>query len=135
MDAEGVLGNNDIDDVRWLCSLTESELDLLMGLKNLVKMRAKKIGREDLTMKFDLHMLRTFGFIFMEHLKGQLKDVPVGSEFDCNLLKQNLSGSFERMSIEDLCQYICSDQRKRIIDRFFQDMPPTPPKKTKKSSN
>ncbi|KAG6428179.1 hypothetical protein SASPL_112430 [Salvia splendens] len=62
MDAKDVLGNNDIDDVRWLCSLTETELDLVIGLKNLVNMRANKIGHEDLAKKFDLHMLRTFTF-------------------------------------------------------------------------
>ncbi|KAL6499644.1 hypothetical protein OROGR_027554 [Orobanche gracilis] len=120
-----VLGNNDIDDVRWLCSLSESELDLLMGLKNMMNMRAKKIGHEVLAKKFDLRMLRALCFIFMEHLKGQLKDVPVASGFDCNLLKQNVADSFSSMTIEDLDPYICSDQRKRIADMFSEDMHPS----------
>ncbi|KAI3461145.1 hypothetical protein Pfo_017808 [Paulownia fortunei] len=129
MDEKIVLGNNDIDDVRWLCSLTESELDLLMGLKHMVNMRAKKIGHEALAKKFDLRMLRALSFIFMEHLKGQLKDVPVTSGFECNLLKQNLSGSFGNMTVEDLYPYICSDKRKRI-DMFFGDVPPSQKQKT-----
>ncbi|XP_020552654.1 uncharacterized protein LOC105170916 isoform X4 [Sesamum indicum] len=93
MAEKSILGNNDIDDVRWLCSLTESELDLLMGLKNLVNMRAKKIGHEALAKNFDLRMLRALSVTFMKHLKEQLKDVPATSGFDCNLLKQNLSSS------------------------------------------
>ncbi|XP_011090151.1 uncharacterized protein LOC105170916 isoform X2 [Sesamum indicum] len=103
MAEKSILGNNDIDDVRWLCSLTESELDLLMGLKNLVNMRAKKIGHEALAKNFDLRMLRALSMFFyrtyqncvtfMKHLKEQLKDVPATSGFDCNLLKQNLSSS------------------------------------------
>lgn len=42
----------------------------------------------------------------------------MASDFDCNLLKQNLSGSFARMTVEDLYPYICSDQRKRITERW-----------------
>ncbi|XP_042047431.1 uncharacterized protein LOC121793488 [Salvia splendens] len=131
MDAKDVLGNNDIDDVRWLCSLTESELDLLIGLKNLVNMRANKIGHEDLAKKFDLHMLRTFSFIFMEHLKGQQKDLPVASS---NLLKQSLSGSFASMTAEDLHLYLYKDYRKRHIYKFFQEMPPSQEQKLKRKN-
>ncbi|KAG5628694.1 hypothetical protein H5410_000411 [Solanum commersonii] len=53
-----ILGNNRIEDVRWLCSLTESELDLLIGLKVLIQQRAKKIGHKSLANKFDLKTLR-----------------------------------------------------------------------------
>lgn len=52
----------------------------------------------------------------MEHLKEQLKDLPVASGFASYLGKQNLSSSFASMTIEDLYPYICSDQRKRITD-------------------
>ncbi|XP_011090150.1 uncharacterized protein LOC105170916 isoform X1 [Sesamum indicum] len=140
MAEKSILGNNDIDDVRWLCSLTESELDLLMGLKNLVNMRAKKIGHEALAKNFDLRMLRALSMFFyrtyqncvtfMKHLKEQLKDVPATSGFDCNLLKQNLSSSLGRMTIDELYPYICSDQRKRIADKFLQEMPPSQRQKT-----
>ncbi|PIN13897.1 hypothetical protein CDL12_13479 [Handroanthus impetiginosus] len=130
MDEKRVLGNNDIDDVRWLCSLSESELDLLMGLKNMVIMRAKKIGHESLAKKFDLRMLRALSFTFMEHLKGQLKDIPASSGFDCNLSKQNISSIFAIMTLEDLYPYICPDRRKRIADMFFQDTPPSQKQKT-----
>ncbi|KAK4441428.1 hypothetical protein Salat_0477700 [Sesamum alatum] len=130
MAENSVLGNNDIDDVRWLCSLTESELDLLMGLKNLANMRAEKIGHEVLAKKFDLRMLRSLSVTFMKHLKEQLKDVPATSGFDCNLLKQNLSSSFGSMTVDELYPYICSDQRKRIADKFLQEMPPSQRQKT-----
>ncbi|KZV56461.1 hypothetical protein F511_08359 [Dorcoceras hygrometricum] len=114
MDKQHMLGNNDIDDVRWLCSLTESELDLLVGLKNLVHLRAKKIGHEDLAKKFDLRMLRTLSFNFMENLQGRLKDLP--GAFGSNILNHNLSGDFGSMTIEDLYPFICSDKKKRIAD-------------------
>lgn len=52
----------------------------------------------------------------MEHLKEQLKDLPVTSGFAANLAKQNLSSCFASMTIEDLYPYICSDQRKRITE-------------------
>ncbi|XP_073024857.1 uncharacterized protein [Primulina eburnea] len=113
---QSVLGNNDVDDVRWLCSLTESELDLLTGLKNLVYLRAKKIGHEDIAKKFDLRMLRTLSFNFMENLEGRLKDLLGTTGFGSNILSQNLSGDFGNMTIEDLHPFICSDKRKRIAD-------------------
>ncbi|KAG6435396.1 hypothetical protein SASPL_100268 [Salvia splendens] len=103
MDAKRVLGNNDIDDVRWLCSLTDSELDLLVSLKNMyvVAYHASLLCNPDILC-----------VIFMEHLKGQLIDVPVASS---NLFKQNVSGSFARMTDEDLYPYVCSNRRKRVF--------------------
>ncbi|GER41071.1 Spc97 / Spc98 family of spindle pole body (SBP)component [Striga asiatica] len=135
MDARTVLGRNDIDDVRWLCSLSESEIDFLMGLKTMVNMRAEKIGREVLAKKFDLGMLRILSSVFMEHLKGQLKDKPAAFAFDCNLLKENVSDDFGSMSVEDLFPYFCSDQRKRITDMFLGDMPPSQKQKKQKQAS
>ncbi|CAM8917290.1 unnamed protein product [Rhodiola kirilowii] len=51
-------GNNRIEDVNWLCSLSESELDMLISLKKLVIQRAKVIGNPKLASKIDLKMLR-----------------------------------------------------------------------------
>ncbi|XP_073269769.1 uncharacterized protein [Primulina huaijiensis] len=119
---QSVLENNDVDDVRWLCSLTESELDLLTGLKNLVYLRAKKIGHEDMAKKFDLRMLRTLSFNFMENLEGRLKDVLGTTGFGSNILSQNLSGDFGSMTIKDLYPFISSNKRKRIADMFSLDM-------------
>ncbi|KAL3620381.1 hypothetical protein CASFOL_035293 [Castilleja foliolosa] len=134
MEAKTVLNNNNIDDVRWLCSLSEAELDLLIGLKTMVRMRAQKIGHEFLAAYLDLRMLRELSFIFMEHLKGKLKDVPAASGFDCNLLKQNVTDSFSSMTIEDLNPFICSDKRKRMADMFFGDMPTSQKQKTTQDS-
>ncbi|CAK9147298.1 unnamed protein product [Ilex paraguariensis] len=125
-----ILGNNSIEDVRWLCSLSESELDFLISLKMLVIQRAKKIGQEALANKFDLRMLRALGFILMEHFSVQVKDVSVipclaeSSAFlaGCNLLKHNLDDSFSNMSIEDLKALVGSDQRKRIAEMFVDEI-------------
>ncbi|KAI4295313.1 hypothetical protein L6164_035372 [Bauhinia variegata] len=84
-----------VEDEVWLCSLSESELDLLICLKLLILQRAKMIGHEELAKKFDLKMLRAIGVVLMEHLKLQVKDsslipdVVKSSEFldSCNLLK------------------------------------------------
>ncbi|KAL2455475.1 uncharacterized protein Fot_57494 [Forsythia ovata] len=130
IDEQSILGNNHIEDVRWLCSLSEAELDFLMGLKTLIHQRAKKIGHESLVKKFDLRTLRALGFVLMENLKGQLKDLLATSGFECNLLNHNLNGSFSSMTIEDLIPYICSDRRKRIADMYFQDTPPNQKQKT-----
>ncbi|KAL7225516.1 hypothetical protein ACSBR1_020813 [Camellia fascicularis] len=130
--AEDLLPDNRIEDVCWLCSLSESELDMLSSLKMLVLRRAKVIGHEALAKKFDLKMLRVLSFILMEHLKGELKDSSVipslveSSTFldRCNLLNCNPKGSFGNMSIEELRAYVGSDKRKRMAELFSEDGAP-----------
>nr|KJB66975.1 hypothetical protein B456_010G170900 [Gossypium raimondii] len=58
---EETLGNTNIEDANWLCSLSESELDLLISLKKLALKRASAIGHVQLAKKFDLKMLRALG--------------------------------------------------------------------------
>ncbi|XP_028055338.1 uncharacterized protein LOC114259492 isoform X2 [Camellia sinensis] len=132
MAEEDLLQDNRIEDVCWLCSLSESELDMLSSLKMLVLRRAKVIGHEALAKKFDLKMLRVLSFILMEHLKGELKDSSVipslveSSTFldRCNLLNCNPNGSFGNMSIEELRAYVGSDKRKRMAELFSEDGAP-----------
>ncbi|KAK4790288.1 hypothetical protein SAY86_017592 [Trapa natans] len=97
---EDVLGNNSIEDVSWLCQLSESELvssflftlvpslrikviqidaqdfkqDFLMSLKAIVIQRAKVVKCEELVNNFDLKTLRALGLVVMENLKGKVKD-------------------------------------------------------------
>ncbi|KAM7524660.1 hypothetical protein LguiA_014562 [Lonicera macranthoides] len=138
MSKEAIIGHNRIEDVRWLCSLSESELDLLIGLKTLVVNRAKKINHEALSKKFDLKMLRALGFVLMEDLKGQLKDSSVIPDLtesfacldECNLLKFNLDNDFGTMSIEELWAYIGTGRRKRIAEIFSEEMAPKQKKRT-----
>ncbi|KAH9792562.1 spc97/spc98 family of spindle pole body (sbp) component [Citrus sinensis] len=52
-----ILSKNRVEDVSWLCSLSESE-DMLISLKLLILQRAKVIGHEELANKFDLKTLR-----------------------------------------------------------------------------
>ncbi|OMO65907.1 Spc97/Spc98 [Corchorus olitorius] len=66
--AEVNFGNNSIEDVTWLCSLSESDLDFLISLKKLALKRASVIGHVQLAKKFDLKMLRALGtFFFISH--------------------------------------------------------------------
>ncbi|KAM3701012.1 hypothetical protein ACB098_05G140000 [Castanea mollissima] len=108
-EVEEILGRHRPEDVSWLCSLSASELDMLISLKMLVLQRAKVIGHESLAQKFDLKMLRAMGFILMEYLKGKVKDLSLVSgenaEFIdcCNLLKFSVE---EIMSNEEIKAYI-----------------------------
>lgn len=119
---ESIFGNNSIKDVSWLCSLSESELDMLISLKALVIKRACVIGHEELAEKFDVKMLRALGFVLMDYLKENLKDlqlVPGSAESaafmdSCNLLKPKLD---DIMDIEELKTYIGLDSRKRPSKR------------------
>ncbi|KAF7825595.1 uncharacterized protein G2W53_016759 [Senna tora] len=99
------------EDVTWLCSLSESEIDMLCSLKLLILRRAKMIGHKELAEKFDLKMLRAIALVLMEYLKAQVKDsslipdVVKSADFldSCNLLKCVNEGV---MSIEDLSEKI-----------------------------
>ncbi|XVF87046.1 hypothetical protein PTKIN_Ptkin18bG0089200 [Pterospermum kingtungense] len=121
-DKEEILGNNSVEDVSWLCSLSESELDLLISLKKLAIKRASVIGHVQFAEKFDLKMLRALGFIFMEYLKEKVKDsklvpdlVESGDFLDCsNLLKRKLD---DVMSIEELKEHIEFNSRKDFCKR------------------
>lgn len=115
-EAKEILKDNRIEDISWLCSLSESELDFLISIKMLVLQRAKVIGHEDLAEKFDLKTLRALGFILMEHLKGQLSvsSVPDQSQFSALNGSNLLDSSLEKiLSIDDIMASICSERRKK----------------------
>ncbi|XP_027181832.1 uncharacterized protein LOC113780214 [Coffea eugenioides] len=138
-----MLGNNDIEDVRWLCSLSESELDMLIALKMLAMRRAKVIGHPSLAKEFDLKKLRHLSFTMMEHLKEQLEDLSAGPDpaegskllDECNLSRLHVSDSFSSMSIDELEEYICpkksevptqeKDRSSRAADKSCEDELPT----------
>lgn len=121
---DNVLGSNHIDDVRWLCSLSESELDLLVNLKMLVIRRAKKLGHANLANNFNLKVLRNLSFTMMEHLKDELQDPSLGpfsaqsSKLlaDCNLSQVHVKENFSSMTVEELHPFICPDKEKRKAD-------------------
>ncbi|XP_054791120.1 uncharacterized protein LOC129296563 [Prosopis cineraria] len=106
--------NDRPEDVSWLCSLSESEIDMLINLKLLILHRAKRIGHVQLAEKFDLKVLRAIAFILIEYLKEQLKDSsltldmvkPAAFLDACNFLRCNHEGV---MSVEDLSKNIGID--------------------------
>ncbi|RAL47868.1 hypothetical protein DM860_011453 [Cuscuta australis] len=133
-------GSNDhIDDIRWLCSLNESELDFLMSLKGMILQRAKSIGSKPMAKNFGLKFLRALSFILMNKLKGQLEGVPgyagsPSSHLDrCKLLKFDLDDTSQSLSMEELSTYICSEKNKRALSAFFKDVLPPPPSKKPKT--
>ncbi|AEE81922.1 Spc97/Spc98 family of spindle pole body (SBP) component [Arabidopsis thaliana] len=110
-----ILKNNRTDDLTWFCSLSESELDLLISLKKLVIRRAKVSGLEDLVAdKFDLKMLRSLGLVLMEYVRKRVEDdtslapsvVQELSLLDsCNLLKTHVD---DTVDIEEILTDICN---------------------------
>ncbi|PPS16119.1 hypothetical protein GOBAR_AA04461 [Gossypium barbadense] len=113
---EETLGNTNIEDANWLCSLSESELDLLISLKKLALKRASAIGHVQLAKKFDLKMLRALG------TSQKVKDLSVIPGMDenatfldsSNLLKCKVD---EVMSIEELNECIAIETRKEFRKR------------------
>lgn len=121
MTKDEMIGNDLIEDIRWLCSLSESELDLLMRLKKMVIQRASFIGHGFLANKFDLKMLRDLSFVLMEVLKEQLGDIPELCVDKSNLVKHEISEEFQEMGVEELMKYIGPDRKKRISELFDGD--------------
>ncbi|CAH9094356.1 unnamed protein product [Cuscuta epithymum] len=126
MDSEKL---NGVDDIKWLCSLNETELDFLMSLKVMLLRRAKQMGSKALAKKFDLKFLRALGFIFINKLKGHLQS-SIGSSSsssldNCKLLKFDIDTCFKNLSIQELDTYICTEKRKRsVLSMLLEDMPP-----------
>ncbi|KAH7512128.1 hypothetical protein FEM48_Zijuj12G0057700 [Ziziphus jujuba var. spinosa] len=119
-DVDEVLRNITLEELGWLCSLSESELDMLICLKLLVLHCATMIGDEELAQKFDLKMLRAIGmyagFILMEYAKKNVESLCPGlansaAFMDCyNLLK---FGGEDILSIKELKTCIGYDSKKR----------------------
>ncbi|KAI5595393.1 hypothetical protein POPTR_003G149100v4 [Populus trichocarpa] len=127
MDNRGeTLVDNSPEDIRWLCNLSESELDMLITLKSLILHRAKVLGHDELAKKFDSPTLRAVGLFLMEYLKGKVKDLShvqgltkLAAFSDCcNLLKGNPG---DDSSIEELKASIDIDERRRPIKRAGEE--------------
>ncbi|XP_024988365.1 uncharacterized protein LOC112523132 [Cynara cardunculus var. scolymus] len=122
-----MLGDNQIEDVRWLCSLSESELDLLISLKEMAIRRASFVGHESLSKKFNLKMLRGLSFVLMQFLNERLGENTEVAESvsgcvdESNIVKHEISEEFQEMGVEELMAYIGPDRKKRIADLFGDD--------------
>ncbi|WCJ29224.1 Spc97 / Spc98 family of spindle pole body (SBP) component [Euphorbia peplus] len=114
-----LIGNNCIEDVRWLSSLSDSELDLLISLKMLVLRRAKVIGHQELAKNFHLKILRALALVLMEHAKDNIKTSPHVPELaksdgfmdGCGLLLG--SKLADVLSIEELKSRVGVDRKKQ----------------------
>ncbi|KAK7265294.1 hypothetical protein RJT34_32912 [Clitoria ternatea] len=108
------------EDVAWLCSLSESEIDMLISLKLLVIQRAKMIGCKELVNIFSLKMIRAIALVLMEHLRAEIKDsslipdkVKSTTFLDpCNLLKCSNEAD---ANIEELSTIIGADIQTFLI--------------------
>ncbi|PWA64693.1 Spc97/Spc98 [Artemisia annua] len=51
MTSDEMIGKNRVEDIRWLCSLSESELDLLISVKKMAIQRSSFIEQHFLSDK------------------------------------------------------------------------------------
>ncbi|XP_058752863.1 uncharacterized protein LOC131626065 isoform X1 [Vicia villosa] len=121
-----------VEDVDWICSLSESEIDFMISLKLLIRKRAERIGCKNLADRFDLKTIRAIAFVLMENLKTEVKDTSLVPDSvkstafldACNILK----GSNEvSATIEELSKTVGAD-----IQPILTSSPPTPKRKKRK---
>ncbi|XP_010447049.1 PREDICTED: uncharacterized protein LOC104729747 [Camelina sativa] len=114
-----ILKNNRTDDLTWFCSLSESELDLLISLKKLATQRAIISGHQELADKFDLKLLRALGLVLMENVRKKIEDdtclapsvVHQLSLLDsCNLVETHVDGT---IGTEEILSEICNKNSKK----------------------
>ncbi|CAA7036191.1 unnamed protein product [Microthlaspi erraticum] len=116
-----ILRNNRMEDINWLLSLSESELDFLTSLKKLAIQRANISGHEELAEIFDLKMLRALGLVLMEYVRERVQDdtTIVASSLvnhqhmildNCNILKPHVDDSID---IEKILTEMCSNKSRR----------------------
>ncbi|KAG2614429.1 uncharacterized protein LOC120704583 [Panicum virgatum] len=68
----------DAQDKRWLQTLSEPELGLLIGLKEVAMTRASNAGHPDLADKvFHVRALRALAFVLLGELKERLRQASV----------------------------------------------------------
>ncbi|CAH8356002.1 unnamed protein product [Eruca vesicaria subsp. sativa] len=114
-----ILKNNRTQDISWLCSLSESELDLLISLKKLAIHRAEISDHPELADHFDLKLLRALGLVLMEHVrkKDACLDPSAGHHHQlngldkCNLLTINVDDT--AIDIEEIVTGICDIKKKK----------------------
>ncbi|XP_076912131.1 uncharacterized protein LOC143570343 [Bidens hawaiensis] len=134
MKKDKMLGKNRIEDVRWLCSLSKSELDVLVSLKKLAiraqysilkNKRTRKVSiikRKSLSKKVDLKMLRDLSFVLMQVVKERLDDNAQIGELrveSSNLAKYEINKEFREMGAQELMGYIRPDRKKKRIFKLF----------------
>ncbi|ESQ27059.1 hypothetical protein EUTSA_v10019705mg [Eutrema salsugineum] len=100
----GILKNNRTEDIAWFCSLSESELDLLISLKKLAIQRVKISDHEELAGHLDFKMLRAHGLVLMEYVRKRVQvDTSLAPSAvhqlkfldNCNLLKTHVDDTID----------------------------------------
>ncbi|KAH0938780.1 hypothetical protein HID58_006241 [Brassica napus] len=112
-----VLKNNRTQDISWLCSLSEPELDLLISLKKLAIHRAEITDHYELADYFDLKLLRALGLVLMEYVRKKDTSLVPSAVHQlmgldkCNLLKTHVDDT--TIDIEEIVTGICKMKKKK----------------------
>ncbi|KAI5381477.1 hypothetical protein KIW84_063989 [Lathyrus oleraceus] len=121
-----------VQDVDWICSLSESEIDFMISLKLLITKRAERIGCKNLADRFDLKTIRAIAFVLMENLKTEVKETSLVPDTvkstafldACNILK---CSNVVSATIEELSKTVGAD-----IQPILTSSTPTSKRKKRK---
>ncbi|CAK8564308.1 unnamed protein product [Lathyrus sativus] len=121
-----------LQDIDWICSLSESQIDFMVSLKLLITKRAERIGCKNLADRFDLKTIRAIAFVLMENLKTEVKETSfvksVAFLDACNILKCSNEVS---ATIEELSKVVGADIQPILVT---SSMPTSKRKKRKVGS-
>ncbi|KAF8050128.1 hypothetical protein N665_2038s0002 [Sinapis alba] len=120
-----ILKNNRTQDISWLCSLSEPELDLLISLKKLAIQRAEISDHDELADHFDLKLLRALGLVLMEYVRKMDTCLVPGAGHqllkgldNCNLLTTHVDDT--TIDTEEIVTGICNIKKKKKKKKTFR---------------
>ncbi|CAL5197017.1 unnamed protein product [Lathyrus oleraceus] len=111
-----------VQDVDWICSLSESEIDFMISLKLLITKRAERIGCKNLADRFDLKTIRAIEVKETSLVPDSVKSTAFLDA--CNILK---CSNVVSATIEELSKTVGAD-----IQPILTSSTPTSKRKKRK---
>ncbi|KAI5440267.1 hypothetical protein KIW84_025551 [Lathyrus oleraceus] len=102
-----------VQDVDWICSLSESEIDFMISLKLLITKRAERIGCKNLADRFDLKTIRAIEVKETSLVPDTVKSTAFLDA--CNILK---CSNVVSATIEELSKTVGADIQP-ILTRYL----------------
>ncbi|KAI5419723.1 hypothetical protein KIW84_043766 [Lathyrus oleraceus] len=102
-----------VQDVDWICSLSESEIDFMISLKLLITKRAERIGCKNLADRFDLKTIRAIEVKETSLVPDSVKSTAFLDA--CNILK---CSNVVSATIEELSKTVGADIQP-ILTRYL----------------
>ncbi|KAI5381475.1 hypothetical protein KIW84_063988 [Lathyrus oleraceus] len=102
-----------VQDVDWICSLSESEIDFMISLKLLITKRAERIGCKNLADRFDLKTIRAIEVKETSLVPDTVKSTAFLDA--CNILK---CSNVVSATIEELSKTVGADIQPILTSKF-----------------